>query len=288
MYILEQMDLLTLLVTIQIIIFIIIAIIAFIYACLILFIRRFRHTNNIFIANICLSIIISSAYFIMYFQGITIYDSPSLCNLFFFGFNIASIDIPFSFLAFTVHRFYSVIYHRKDLFKKKRWIVICIVGHWIIQCIIFLPFINGLDQYCNMQVWMGFYTFTTAVIIPLLINAILNIKIFLYVRRSSRRIQPQAVSTVMTSTNNQQARINRRNLSLLKHMIFTFLIFVIGWAPIFITNIIDIIIPGHLIAILSCTYVSAICTFGIIIYLFICNHDIRKFLFNKIRQCFQH
>lgn len=282
------MDLLTHLIYIQIIVYIIIVSIAFVYACLILSIRRFRRTNNIFIANICLSILSSSIYFIMYFQGIVIYDSPSLCKIFFFAFNIACINIPFSIVAFTVHRFCLVIYHQKDFFKKKRWVVICITSNWIVQCIISLPFISISNQFCMMEIWMGFYTFITALIIPLVTNAILNMKIFLHVRRSSRRIQPQALSAVTTGTNNQPPKINRRDLSLLKHMIFIFIIFVIGWTPIFTINLIDIIIPGHIIAILSCMYISAICILAIIIYLFLCNHDIRTTLFNTIRHCFQH
>ena len=104
-YLKIKMYILILLVYIQLIIFIITACIAFLYLCLILFIRRFHNTNNTFIANICLSIIVSAVYFIVYFQDISIYGSSLFCSLFYLAFNIACISIPYSFLALTVHRF---------------------------------------------------------------------------------------------------------------------------------------------------------------------------------------
>ena len=281
------MDLLIIiLVLIQIIIYILTALIALLYACLILFIRRLRHKNNIFIANICLSIILSSIYFIIFFQGYTVYNSQSLCILFYFTFHIACIDIPFAFLAFTVHRFCSITFHTKDLFKKKRWVVICIFGHWIVECIISLPFINEYDLYCNMKLWIGYYAFITTVIIPSFINITLNIRIFLHVRNSVRRIHPELISRTIIGTNNQQLKMNRRDLSLLKHMIFTFLVFIIGWSPIMIANIVELIILNQLVAILACMYVSAFATLAIIIYLFLCNPDIRQYIYQNIRRCF--
>ena len=128
------------------------AFIALLYACVILCIRRFREINNIFIVNICLSITMSCVYFTSYFPVALSMDSTShLCVFYSYLFNLASITIPYSFVAFTVHRFCSITFHTKDLFKKKRWVVICIFGHWIVECIISLPFINEYDLYCNMK-----------------------------------------------------------------------------------------------------------------------------------------
>jgi hypothetical protein len=47
--------------------FALIILFAFIHSCFILFIRRFRHRNNIFIVNICFSLISNSIYFVIYF-----------------------------------------------------------------------------------------------------------------------------------------------------------------------------------------------------------------------------
>jgi len=125
--------------------FSLILLIAFIYSCLILFIRRFHHRNNIFILNICFTIISAVVYFIIYFTmlyfDIQRLFASNMCIILFYAYNIASIAIPFSFVTFTVHRFCSVVYFTKPFFKTKQWIIICITSQWIGEFIISLPFI---------------------------------------------------------------------------------------------------------------------------------------------------
>jgi hypothetical protein len=118
---------------------------AFIYSYLILFIRRFHHRNNIFILNICFTIISTSIFFLI-FGTVGYFDPQSLyttymCLLWLYAYNIASIEIPFSFVTFAVHRFCSTVYHTKPFFKTKRWVVMCIASQWIGEFIISLPFI---------------------------------------------------------------------------------------------------------------------------------------------------
>jgi len=283
-----EIDLLTLLIYIQMALYATITFFAFLYASIILCIRRFRETNNIFIANICLSITFTCSYFASYFPTMmTMYETPYLCVFYTYLFNLASIAVPYSFLAFSFHRYCMIIYHKNSLFKKKRWTIMCIAGLWTFQLIISLPFIGEYDEYCSMKIWMGYYTFITAVVIPLVIKSALDIRIFVFVRHSSRRVQPQAPSatTQVHATNSHQPRISSRDISLLKHMIFTFLAFLIGWTPVFLLNIIDAIIPGHIFQIIYCTYLSIGSTFCIVIYLFIYNRDLRQFLCNPCRRC---
>jgi hypothetical protein len=40
----------------------------------------------------------------------------------------------------------------------------CIIGFWIVELILSLPFIGEYDECCSIKVWMGFYTFITIVI----------------------------------------------------------------------------------------------------------------------------
>jgi KISS1 receptor len=116
---------------------------AFIYSCLILFIRRFRHRNNIFILNICLSIIAFSIYFVIYFTMSTFVPQllwvPNLCSVLYYVYCIVNITIAFSFISFTVHRFCSIVYHIKPFFKTQRWVLICIASQRIIELILALP-----------------------------------------------------------------------------------------------------------------------------------------------------
>ncbi len=122
-----------------------ILLIAFVYSCLILFIRRFHYINNIFILNICFTIISNVIFFIIYFTmlyfNVQRLYAPHMCILLLYAYNIASIGIPFSFVTFTIHRFCSVVYPIQRFFKTKLWIVICITSQWIGEFIISLPFI---------------------------------------------------------------------------------------------------------------------------------------------------
>ena len=280
------MDQLTLLIYIQMTLYATTAFIALLYACSILCIRRFRETNNIFIANICLSITMSCVYFVSYFPTMmTIHYTPDLCVFYTYLFNLASIAIPYSFVAFTVHRFCIVMYHRQGLFKKKRWTITCIGSFWIIELILSLPFITEYDEYCTMKIWMGFYTFTIAIILPILINISLDTRIFLLIRRSTCRIQAQNLNRTPSITNTSSIKLVRRDIFLLKHMVFTFLIFILGWAPVFLLNLIDIIIPGHIYQIIYCTYLCILSTLGIIAYLFTFNYELRMYLYDRIQCC---
>jgi hypothetical protein len=117
--------------------------IALVYSCLIIFLRRFHHQNNIFILNLCINIILTCIYFIIYFKAVYFHISPTFCIFFHYAFNVASVEIAFAFVAFTIHRFCSILYHTKPLFKTKKWVIICISSQWIGQFIISLPFVFG-------------------------------------------------------------------------------------------------------------------------------------------------
>lgn len=120
----------------------VIALFSLIYLCLILFIQRFHHSNNMFILNICINIIFCSIYFAIFFQMAYSYIPPSTCIIFQYCFHIASIGIPLAFSIFTVHRFCSLLYHTVYFFKKKRWVVLCITSQWILQILLSLPFVG--------------------------------------------------------------------------------------------------------------------------------------------------
>ena len=93
---------------------------------------------------------------------------------------------------------------------------------------------------------MEIYTFIMSVIVPSLINTIVNIRIFAYVRSSSRRVRPQTVTVISNTINPQEPRISRREISLLRQMIFMFSMFVGGWTPIYLTVLIFNFIPFNL------------------------------------------
>ena len=115
-------------------------------------------------------------------------------------------------------------------------------------------------------------------IIPSLIYLITNIIIFKYACSSSNRVQKP--STI--PSNNLQQHINRRDMHLLRHMIIMFCIFIGGWSPLYIYMIIvDVIDPTLVVAslLILLTEMSLLVD---IIDLFLYNHELRKYLRNKI------
>jgi len=92
-------------------------------------------------------------------------------------------------------------------------------------------------QTCSLASWMTYYILVITIIIPVLLCAILNLTIFNYVTSSTKRIHPQSQAST-GHTNESQGKFNQRDIHLLRHMIIMFLVFVIGWSPIFITSVV--------------------------------------------------
>ncbi|CAF0736475.1 unnamed protein product [Adineta steineri] len=276
---------------VEVILSIVILLFALLYPIPLLLVRRFRHHNNIFIINICLTTLASGIFFLIYF-AMYYFDfdrlfAPNMCIVLYYGYNIAGVGIPFAFVNFTIYRFCSIMYPAKGLFKTKRWIVISITIQWISEFVISMPFIFRQEPYCTFEIWMQIYTCLTAVFVPLFINMVLYVLIFLHARSSSRRVHAQTLS--MTTSNNvniQQGSISRRDISLLRQMFFIFSMFIGGWAPAYLSLLIsnyiyvDPIIPEIM------TIIAELCILSITINLFICNHELRQYLKNKIRQIF--
>jgi hypothetical protein len=131
---------------------------------------------------------------------------------------------------------------------------------------------------------MNIYICVMAVFVPSLIITILNVLIFSYVRSFSRRVQIQAVNIPATVINNtQQPIITRQEILLLRQMIFTFFIFIIGWTPVYLTLIIShfIYIDPNITSITA--IISQLCILSIIINLFINNYELKQYLRNRIR-----
>jgi len=118
---------------------------SFIYSSLILSIPRFRHGNNIFILNICFSVMSASAYYVVFFAmdyyALSRLYGYDTCSLVFYIYCFAAITIPFSFVTFTIHRFCATVYQRKPFFKTKKWLIICIGTERIAEFLLAIPFI---------------------------------------------------------------------------------------------------------------------------------------------------
>jgi hypothetical protein len=113
---------------------------------------------------------------------------------------------------------------------------------------------------------------------------VIDIIIFKHVQASSRRTQPTGQLT--PENTDQSTRLSRRDIHLLRHMIIMFFVFIVGWAPIYITGaIINYVSVSTLtLRILSLlTQISFLCD---MIDLFLYSHELRQYLQRTLLPCY--
>jgi hypothetical protein len=118
-----------------------------------------------------------------------------------------------------------------------------------------------------------------------LIILIVNLSIFKHAHSASRRIQAQRDANSMNVTGNQQPRINRRDIYLLGHIIFMFAIFIIGWGPIFLLIAIDYAGNVTPLVYTLLQILVVISVFCCMLDLFLYNHELRRYIKDKICPC---
>jgi hypothetical protein len=133
---------------------------------------------------------------------------------------------------------------------------------------------------------MGFYTVIIVVIVPALITLILNLGIFKHAHSSSRRIKPQNESTVANVTMEQQPRIKRRDIYLLRHTAFMFFVFVIGWSPIFLLVAIDYSGSVDRLVYTLLQVLAVLSTLACMLNLFFYNREVTRYIKDKLFKCF--
>lgn len=116
-----------------------------------------------------------------------------------------------------------------------------------------------------------------AVFIPLLINTVFNALIFIRVRASTR-VQPQALSITAAGNNNQRSTMSRRDILLLRQMIVTFCIFIIGWTLTYATLVIINYMKFDQLILRYCTIVGGLGVLIILLNLFQRNHEKKEYL----------
>ena len=98
--------------------------------------------------------------------------------------------------------------------------------------------------------------------------------IFHHVRSSSKRIRPSLIS----NDQSEQRIIPRRDIYLLRHIIFMFCVFIGGWCPssIYPVFIDEIHYNGTILSVT--TLIAEISLLAVILDLFQCNHELKRFL----------
>jgi hypothetical protein len=125
------------------IIFLIIILIALVYSIPIICVRRFHQHNNIFTLNVCVATILCSFSWFPIYGVFMFYNPLEVIAKIFRFFNIAetifTIQVPFSFVIASIHRYCSLVYHTKIFFRRKRWLILCIGGQWMLGFVLTIP-----------------------------------------------------------------------------------------------------------------------------------------------------
>ena len=139
----------------RVVLFGLIVLIALIYSIPIIFNRQFHHRNNILTLNFCIATILCCLYWFVFYimLKIDLYGTfiflLNSCMFVFVVPPILTVQIPYSFVTVSIHRLCCVVYYRKNLFKTKKWISICILTQWVLGTVSMLPILFGIESVRN-------------------------------------------------------------------------------------------------------------------------------------------
>ena len=119
------------------------------------------------------------------------------------------------------------------------------------------------------------YRLTIVFIIPSMLNGLLNLFIFLKVSLSSQRLISGVKSLSLESLNSKH--LQNRDIALLKHILFLHIIFVIGWAPIALTPIIELFVQIPHLVNLFVRLLPSMSLLINILDLYVYNHELRQY-----------
>ena len=126
---------------------------------------------------------------------------------------------------------------------------------------------------------MEIYRLIMVVILPSLACLALNLLIFRYVRSSSHRVQ--AISHV-TRDEHRTSQSHRRDMHLLRHIIFMFSAFIGGWAPAYIVRCFVYNLPYTALSMSLLLLWAELSLLVVVINLFVYNHELHRQFFRKI------
>ncbi|UJR18509.1 hypothetical protein I4U23_005416 [Adineta vaga] len=286
-----MVDIAFIVLTIQAILFILIVPFPLLYLLTIIFIQRFHTTNNILTTNFCLTCLMCTIYWAIektssIFSTRILYGTPILCALTLSVGQLVNCLVVHSLGVITVSRCFTICFPMKRFFKSKAWVYLSIIAQWIFSLLVTIPIllinIKRCDGGTGFSNWIWFYTLSLIVILPVIFNIIFNGIIVIFVRLSTRRVHAVTMSVATgTDTSHQQ---NRRDIKLLKHILFLFIVFIFGWGPLYIAlTMRDLRIPDWLYNVLQIPP-----TFTVIIQvvdIFIYTHEVRQYWKEQIKRC---
>ncbi|CAF0747128.1 unnamed protein product [Adineta steineri] len=187
----------------------------------------------------------------------------------------------YGFVTISVNRCFAVVYPHKGFFKKLSWCFISAGISWMVAIILPIPiFVACYEAYIQgkllrVNTWIGLYSFFIILILPAVIFTISNGIIYFTVRAFSRRVN---TITENTSGNFSIECLSSRDIRLLKHIVFVFIIYMTGWSPAYIATAADATVdmPDWLLYLLILP--AGVSFVILLVDLLWYNHEIRKYL----------
>ena len=219
--------------TVQLFFLSVTVLLAFAYSVMIIARPTFRQNKlNWFTVNICMQTV-----FFCIFVGLSVVQQrvdPSgglPCRIQGFAFDMTIGQVLYSHSVAAFCRLLAIVWATKHLFRSTGFTLACMGFSWMIPVLMACPylFLNGYT--CGTQDRRGFlsyYTLVVTILLPMGIVAVCNCRLLWFVRRSTRQVH--------TGTDRNRAP-HARDIQLMKTLVSTFVIVVIGWGPIFILQI---------------------------------------------------
>lgn len=217
---------------IQLLLFLFTIFLAVAYTALILIRQTFRNNKlNWFTINVCITdALLSIVMILMTMKRLKNLPSILSCRIEGFLIDMSACQLMYSHCVAAFSRMLTIVYANKHIFRSSMCLWSCIGSGWFISILVTLPYLfaNGFTCATSDQAtFLPYYTLVNTFLLPILIIAICNIWVLVYVRKSSRRVH----------TENGGTRISQaRDIRLLRTLMGTFFIFTLGWAPVFLTQ----------------------------------------------------
>ncbi|CAF1522392.1 unnamed protein product [Adineta steineri] len=190
----------------------------------------------------------------------------------------------YGFVTISVNRCFAVVYPQKRFFKKLSWCFISAGIQWMLSFILPIPiFYTCYEAFMQGKLlwtltWIGPYEFFIVLVVPAVIFAISNGIIYFTVRASSRRVHTVAASISGSSTTEC---LSSRDILLLKHMVFVFIVYLTGWSPVYISAAAGVTngMPAWLFYLLQLP--AGVSFMILLLDLLWYNHEVRQYLKEK-------
>ena len=182
--------------------------------------------------NVCLATILFATHQSI-FASIRLGESTTMirsCRLQSFLIDFTGCQMMYSHGVSALNRLLSVRYFFKLVFRSQHWLLGSIAVGWILGLLLALPYLFYDGFTCPPDTranWLQPFVCLTAFILPLGIVAVCNVMMFWHLRQSHRRVRDLAATRTILNPN------HKKDLSLSKVMLLAFVIFMIGWIPIF-------------------------------------------------------